>query len=95
MADVHFMRKDDAEADRRVKQAVEALEAVIESVKEGRCNGMLLVAYERVAESSTVEMDAQRYYLSSGVGDMLTLMGMVKCVTDEMSEGLRLAMDVS
>ena len=94
MAEVLYLRKDDAESDRRAKVAIETLEAVIQSIKDGHCNGMVVTAFERMDAGPEVEMTAHRYYLSSGIGDMMTLIGLTKCVMDEMSEGTRVTMDM-
>lgn len=91
---VHF-RKDDAEAAKNQENAIKVLENIIESIRANKCNGMMIVAFERDTSGPEIEMSVQRYYLSGGIGDMLTLMGLNKIVMDEMSEGSRITMDMA
>lgn len=95
MADIRYLRREDEAVEKNKAAALAVLEAVAQSIRENKCNGMILVAFERdMSGGPDVEMTVQRYYLSGGVGDMLTLMGLNRCVMDEMSEGSRVAMDM-
>lgn len=93
MAELHFLRKDDEESDRRKRTALEVLDRVADGVRNNRLRGMVVVAFE---DSDAPEMEAtvHRYYLSGGVVDMLTTLGLVRVVADEISEGTRLAVDM-
>lgn len=95
MSNIAFLRKDDAEAAANQERAAKILEEIAAMIRANKCNGMVVVAFERGAgKGPDVEMTVQRYYLSGGVGDMLTLMGLNKIVLDEMSEGSRITMDM-
>jgi hypothetical protein len=89
MADIVQLRKVDAECEQRKTAALEVLQRVMDSVRENRADGMLVIAFEKPCGGPEVEMCIHRYYLSGGIGDMLTLLGISRCVTDEMSEGSR------
>lgn len=92
MSNVVSFRKGDAEAAKNQEDAIKVLENVIESIRTNKCNGMMIVAFERDTSGPEVEMSVRRYYISGGIGDMLTLMGINKIVMDEMSEGSRITM---
>lgn len=93
MADVAFLRKDDAEANKNKQAALKTLEAVTESVRQSNCHGMMVVAFERSPDEVDVELVVHRYYLAGGHHDMLALLGLGKLVLDEISEGVRTIQD--
>jgi len=93
MADVAFLRKDDAEANKNKQAALKTLEEIAESVRQSKCHGMLVIAFERTEEVD-VELIIRRYYLAGGHHDMIALLGLGKIVMDEISEGVRVIQDI-
>lgn len=89
-ADIKYLRKDDAEAAANQQRNIETLEQVIASIRANRCNGMILIAFERKADGPEVEMHVDRTWIAGGIGDMMTLIGLNKVVLDEISEGSRI-----